>query len=76
MVVTIGGKRVMFDCGMHMGHHDYQRYPDFARILAATPGADFTSAISCVVITHLYVGNSFTVPLGRLFQLLARLAYF
>ena len=28
VVVTIGGKRVMFDCGMHMGHHDFQRYPD------------------------------------------------
>jgi integrator complex subunit 11 len=22
VVVTIGGKRVMFDCGMHMGYHD------------------------------------------------------
>jgi integrator complex subunit 11 len=63
VVVTIGGKRVMFDCGMHMGHHDSQRYPDFARILAAAPGAaDFTSAISCVVITHLYVGKMFVVP--------------
>jgi len=48
VVVTMGGKRIMFDCGMHMGHHDSQRYPDFARILASAPGAsDFTSAISC-----------------------------
>jgi integrator complex subunit 11 len=63
VVVTIGGKRVMFDCGMHMGYHDSQRYPDFARILAAALGAtDFTSAISCVVITHLYVGKMFVVP--------------
>jgi integrator complex subunit 11 len=66
VVVTIGGKRVMFDCGMHMGHHDCQRYPDFARILAADPGAaDFTSAISCVVITHLYVAQMFMAPLCR-----------
>lgn len=71
MVVTIGGKRVMFDCGMHMGHHDSQRYPDFARILAAAPGAaDFTSAISCVVITHLYVvGKMFIVPLSIFFSI-------
>jgi integrator complex subunit 11 len=68
VVVTIGGKRVMFDCGMHMGHHDCQCYPDFARILSAAPGAaDFTSAISCVVITHLYVGQMFLVPLSPIF---------
>uniref|UniRef100_A0A0D3H6K2 Metallo-beta-lactamase domain-containing protein n=1 Tax=Oryza barthii TaxID=65489 RepID=A0A0D3H6K2_9ORYZ len=30
VVVTFGSeKRVMFDCGMHMGHHDNRRYPDF-----------------------------------------------
>ena len=53
MVATIGGKRVMFDCGMHMGYHDRRHYPDFARALAAWGAPDFTSALSCVVITHL-----------------------
>jgi integrator complex subunit 11 len=34
VVVTISGKRVMFDCGMHMGYHDHCRYPEFASVLA------------------------------------------
>lgn len=55
VVVTFGGgKRVMFDCGMHMGHRDSRRYPDFDRLLA-DGAADYTAAISCVVITHLCV---------------------
>jgi len=57
VVVTIGGKRVMFDCGMHMGYHDHRHYPDFARALAAWGAPDFTTAISCVVITHLCVAD-------------------
>ena len=29
MLVTINGKNVMFDCGMHMGYNDERRFPDF-----------------------------------------------
>nr|CAB3457001.1 unnamed protein product [Digitaria exilis] len=55
VVATIGGKRVMFDCGMHMGYHDRRHYPDFARALAAWGAPDFTSALACVVITHFFL---------------------
>ncbi|KAI3946508.1 hypothetical protein MKX01_017724 [Papaver californicum] len=33
VVVTIGEKRIMFDCGMHMGYQDHRRYPDFVSFL-------------------------------------------
>jgi len=62
VVVTIGGKRVMFDCGMHMGYHDHRHYPDFARALTAWGAPDFTTAISCVVITHLCVADKQFYP--------------
>ena len=52
VVVTINAKRIMFDCGMHMGYLDHRRYPDFTRI---SPSRDLNSALSCIIITHLYV---------------------
>ncbi|KAM7270561.1 hypothetical protein ACFE04_029775 [Oxalis oulophora] len=51
VVVTINGKRIMFDCGMHMDHTDLRRYPDFSLISAT---GDYNSALDCVVITHFH----------------------
>uniref|UniRef100_A0A0D9XDG2 Metallo-beta-lactamase domain-containing protein n=2 Tax=Leersia perrieri TaxID=77586 RepID=A0A0D9XDG2_9ORYZ len=62
VVVKIGGKRVMFDCGMHMGHHDSRRYPEFERLLAGGGAADYTAAISCVVITHFHLDHIGALP--------------
>ena len=30
ILLTIGGKNVMLDCGMHMGYQDDRRFPDFS----------------------------------------------
>ncbi|KAL4592552.1 hypothetical protein LXL04_005552 [Taraxacum kok-saghyz] len=32
VIVSIHGKRIMFDCGMHMGYSDHRRYLDFSLI--------------------------------------------
>eukprot|EP01135_Chromosphaera_perkinsii_P008494 Nk52_evm62s1360 gene=Nk52_evmTU62s1360 len=32
VVVTLGGKTIMFDCGMHMGYNDHRRFPDFSKL--------------------------------------------
>jgi hypothetical protein len=50
VIVTVGGKNVMFDCGMHMGFQDERRYPDFSFI---SKTGNYTQAIDCVIVTHL-----------------------
>ncbi|XP_057797045.1 cleavage and polyadenylation specificity factor subunit 3-II [Salvia miltiorrhiza] len=59
VVVTINGKRIMFDCGMHMGYTDHRRYPEFSLI---SDSGDFTSALSCVIITHFHLDHIGALP--------------
>lgn len=59
VVVTIGGKTIMFDCGMHMGYNDDRRFPDFSLI---SKQGDFTQAIDCVVITHFHLDHVGALP--------------
>ncbi|XP_019462189.1 PREDICTED: cleavage and polyadenylation specificity factor subunit 3-II isoform X2 [Lupinus angustifolius] len=59
VVVTINGKRIMFDCGMHMGETDHRRYPDFRRI---SHSGDFNNALSCVIITHFHLDHVGALP--------------
>lgn len=50
--MSLGGRNIMFDCGMHMGYNDERRFPDFTLL---SPTGDFDSVIDCVIITHLYL---------------------
>jgi predicted metal-dependent RNase len=51
VIVSLGGKNIMFDCGMHMGYQDERRFPDFS-FLSQT--GRFDQIIDCVIISHLY----------------------
>ncbi|WOL20128.1 hypothetical protein Cni_G28930 [Canna indica] len=59
VVVSIGGKRIMFDCGMHMGYDDHRRFPNFSLI---SETGDFNSALTCVVITHFHLDHVGALP--------------
>ncbi|XP_077210581.1 cleavage and polyadenylation specificity factor 73 kDa subunit-II isoform X2 [Tasmannia lanceolata] len=59
VVVSIGGKKIMFDCGMHMGYLDHRRYPDFSRI---SESGDFDSALTCIIITHFHLDHVGALP--------------
>lgn len=60
VVVTINGKRIMFDCGMHMGYIDHRRYPDFS--LISRNSDDFTDSLSCIIITHFHLDHIGALP--------------
>ncbi|XP_059288125.1 cleavage and polyadenylation specificity factor subunit 3-II [Lycium ferocissimum] len=59
VVVTINGKKIMFDCGMHLGYVDHRRYPDFSLI---SKTGDFTNALSCIIITHYHQDHIGALP--------------
>ncbi|KAJ3291332.1 Integrator complex subunit 11 [Borealophlyctis nickersoniae] len=59
VLVTIGGKNIMFDCGMHMGYSDHRRFPDFSYI---SKTGDFTNMIDCVVISHFHLDHCGALP--------------
>lgn len=50
IITTIGGRNIMFDCGMHMGYNDERRFPDFTALSASK---DFDRVIDLVIISHL-----------------------
>ncbi|GAB1289353.1 Integrator complex subunit 11 [Apodemus speciosus] len=50
ILVSISGKNVMLDCGMHMGYNDDRRFPDFSYI---TQSGRLTDFLDCVIIRFI-----------------------
>ncbi|XP_002975487.2 cleavage and polyadenylation specificity factor subunit 3-II, partial [Selaginella moellendorffii] len=59
VIVSMGGKKIMFDCGMHMGYQDERRFPDFSQI---SKTGDFTHEIDCVIVTHFHLDHVGALP--------------
>ncbi|XP_021753918.1 cleavage and polyadenylation specificity factor subunit 3-II-like isoform X1 [Chenopodium quinoa] len=59
VIVNINGKKIMFDCGMHMGYRDLQRYPDFSLL---SKSGQFDDTLSCVIITHAHSDHIGALP--------------
>ncbi|CAB4064803.1 CPSF3L [Lepeophtheirus salmonis] len=61
LLVSIGGKNLMLDCGMHMGYNDERRFPDFS-FIEDTPGAPLTPHLDAVIISHFHLDHCGALP--------------
>uniref|UniRef100_A0A5K3FNG9 Integrator complex subunit 11 n=1 Tax=Mesocestoides corti TaxID=53468 RepID=A0A5K3FNG9_MESCO len=59
ILVSIGGKNIMLDCGMHMGYNDERRFPDFSFIVQKH---DLTEYLNCVIISHFHLDHCGALP--------------
>jgi integrator complex subunit 11 len=59
ILVSMGGKNIMLDCGMHMGYQDERRFPDFSYIGGGGKLNDF---VDCVIITHFHLDHCGALP--------------
>ena len=61
LIVSLGGRRIMFDCGMHMGYTDEHRFPDWAQ-LGKVHSRLNTETISCVIVSHFHLDHCGALP--------------
>uniref|UniRef100_A0A671N2C6 Integrator complex subunit 11 n=1 Tax=Sinocyclocheilus anshuiensis TaxID=1608454 RepID=A0A671N2C6_9TELE len=59
ILVSIGGKNIMLDCGMHMGYNNDRRFPDFSCI---TQNGRLTEFLDCVIISHFHLDHCGALP--------------
>ncbi|CAI2728983.1 unnamed protein product [Schistosoma spindalis] len=59
ILVTLGGKNIMFDCGMHMGYNDDRKFPDFTYI---TDKGGLNDYLDCVIISHFHLDHCGALP--------------
>ena len=59
IIVSVNGRNIMFDCGMHMGYNDGRRYPDF---LYLSKTGSFDKAIDCIIISHFHLDHCGALP--------------
>jgi len=59
ILVTLNGRNIMFDCGMHMGFQDERKFPDFSYI---TREGSLTEYIDCVIVSHFHLDHCGALP--------------
>lgn len=55
LLLSMGRKNIMLDCGMQMGYNNERRFPDFSYIV---PEGSITNQIDCVIISHFHLDHT------------------
>jgi len=58
ILLQMGGKNIMLDCGMHMGYNDERRFPDFSFIA----DGNLSDTLDCVIISHFHLDHCGALP--------------
>ena len=58
LLLQMGGKNIMLDCGMHMGFQDERKFPDMSYV----GEGDLTEILDCVIITHFHLDHLIGLP--------------
>ncbi|KAJ3406304.1 Integrator complex subunit 11 [Chytriomyces hyalinus] len=59
LILSIGGKNIMLDCGMHMGYQDNRRFPDFSYL---SKSGNFNAVLDCIIISHFHLDHCGALP--------------
>eukprot|EP00741_Cyanophora_paradoxa_P016290 tig00020911_g15729.t1 len=59
ILLEIGGKRIMLDCGMHPGFEDERRFPDFKHI---APDGNYNANLDCIILSHFHLDHCGALP--------------
>ena len=57
ILVTVNDKRILLDCGIHAGHTDARRFPDFKLL-----GRQYTNCVDCLIISHFHLDHCGSLP--------------
>eukprot|EP00834_Sanchytrium_tribonematis_P000110 NODE_3_length_80033_cov_0.932970.p26 type:complete len:322 gc:universal NODE_3_length_80033_cov_0.932970:79458-78493(-) len=57
ILVTINNKRILLDCGIHAGHNDHRKFPDFKLL-----GNQMYNCVDCVIISHFHLDHCGALP--------------
>ena len=55
-------KRILLDCGVHMGYSDNKRYPDFDLLISKAEAKDINGAIDLCLISHFHLDHCAALP--------------
>lgn len=57
ILVQIADKRVIFDCGLHMGHQDSKKFPDLPKLAKKFGNKPMNEIVDLVLISHFHLDH-------------------